>query len=161
MGLIEKYGAFVTQRAMALEAAINNAKTQAKAGTYTLDAFFKDSLKLWVDGLDGWCGLFPYEEIGHIPILFGSVGSAATTYTGFVPVGSVPDPAPPNTGLIAVNAGVGSGVVTTTPQPDGTLEFDITSMTNLAAGDLYQCVCYYVDMTGKVHGVAVLMLLIS
>lgn len=149
---------YITKRAMALEAVLNAARTATAAGTYTADQFVNQSASLWIGAVDDWFDLV-YPKT--LPIKFDAVAKAANSYTGsvraWVPLGT--GPALLNTNLIPVGRGAATTTgISTNLQTDGTVQFAITGLNGQKLGELYQCVSYYTDPTGGVHGAAVLLL---
>lgn len=161
MGWIEKFAQYGVQRGVALENAIKDARAKLQAGNYTADDYVQGSLKLWVDGVDGWFDLFPYSTIDPTPTLYAFLGASATSHTFPVPVAPPPGGFPAKlTGLIAL-AGTGAGSVTATAQADGRLKFSVSALSGLAVGDLYESICFYDDAAGKRHLLVVLRITIA
>src|SRR5512140_397614 len=90
MGYIENYTQFVTDRLDAFRTMLSDTRAALGAGTFTLDKFVGDNLELWLDGFDGWWSLLPFGSVDPTPILLGTVGASATTFTDFVAVPPLP-----------------------------------------------------------------------
>jgi len=165
MGYIENYTQFVTDRLDALRTLIDGTRADLVSGGFTVDKFVGNGLKFWLDGFDGWWSLVPFGGVDATPILYGTVGPSATTFTDFVavpplPIGAIPNV---NTGLVALRK-TGSGAtatITTTMDTPTTLKVALSSLSGQQSGELYQNVTAYADPTGKEHIVAITLLRIS
>ena len=163
MGMLESISKFVFDRVVAFEDAFNDAKPKLQSGTYTLDQFFKDSTKFWIDSADDLAQLFPSLPLDTIPVSYKTVGSGATSFTELVNPGFFPFNAKlEDTGLIPLTGGKAtSGKRDLTAQPDGTLQIDISSLKSQKSGELYQDIVFYKDTALKVHPVVVLQIQVT
>jgi len=162
MGYIENYTQFLNDRLTAFRAMLDATRADLIGGTFTVDKFVGDNLKLWMDGFDGWWSLIPFGGVDPTPILFGTVGASATTFTDFVPVPPLPIGMAPsvNTGLVALKK-TGSGAsatITTTMDTPTSLKVALTSLSGQQSGELYQNITSYTDATSKQHIVAITLL---
>lgn len=163
MGMLESISKFVYDRVVAFEDAFNNAKPKLQNGTYTLDQFFKDNVKYWIDGVDGLSQLFPSLPLDTVPVSYKTVGASATSFTELVNPGFFPFNAQlDDTGLIPLTGGKAtSAKPVLTPQPDGTLQINISSLKTQKSGELYQDIVFYLDTALKVHPVVVLQIRVT
>jgi hypothetical protein len=161
MGFIENVTQYYVERAVEMQSTMQAAREQIKLGTYKIENYFADSLRLWVNAGDAFWRLFPAAGIDPAPMLFALVNPAGTLYNGSVaiaPLRSGYDLRTTNIAALAGTGGLDSSDVTVTPQGDNTLSVTLQNLSKLVSGGVYGGIVYDALPGGRQKVVAQILL---
>ena len=160
MGLIENVQAYYVKRSLEWSDTVMKARAKVNAGTYKVDDFFQDNVKLWLNAYDEWGGLFPFLGVDPAPVLFAKMNDS-NDFDDFVTVAPLPfGVVLKGTKIVALSGSgeVAEGDVTAAAQLDGTIKVHITNAKSLVRPGVFHGVIYYNDTAGNPHLVANLLL---
>jgi hypothetical protein len=161
MGFIENMTQYYVERAMELQSAVQAARQKIQLGTYKMDDYFADNLRLWMDAADAFWGLFPSAGVDPAPMLFALVNPAGTPYNGAVAIAPLRSGASLQvTEIIALagSGGLSAGDVTIAPQADNTLNVTLANLNKLSSGGVYAGIVYDALPGGRQKVVAQILL---